>query len=633
MIIIFGTIILIVLVIFVILAINKQIDYKIPILFMFFVLVSAPFVHLDKNIIQLEKFTNSSLDIYYTNQKKTKASECNECAGICDDEERVYNKNEFYIPLLDPLKLNIETKKLKSIMIERLVVKKEYFDCSINGQTFDNEDSLNLIHVDVEGKIKHHVLKNRLEIEKMFDSTKDNTYIILITSGELTVKKPDYNLDIDLKSDNSTSITIVFKSNDEYKPVLIRQNEVGLSHLHGYKLFDSREFKMIDFQGKVYDEPVKLESEKKYIYKRSLISSHNTKTKQYLVFSNENNQSFVYLSGSRNELEPYDYKKTDGNEITDITLLNTNNPQRWDIEFVQANFGGQNFYIKTSSYPTFYLEVVDNEIKMNMYRGGSNQYWKLNKMTSGVNLFTIQHSKTGMFLSYQMSDGYLYKNNGSVYLTESGMEWNIESNTIIDKTVMISDNDWIEITSPDDFVNQGNPVFDLKGRINGKMINLSSKGRTTWEQKYSPIWNGDYIYYGTVLNNNNYLTIKLDKNGNGTVKDPLLGITINVVNIGADILYGRIRQGSINGINLRNFMVVLEMVPEKYEYRGLKESYPVKIRYLFVGENKIYSLGSSSLDNLDSYATKKVGDIVIYSNLMEAKGIQVDEKLARPKLK
>ena len=60
MIIIFGTIILIVLVIFVILAINNQIDYKIPILFMFFVLVSAPFIHLDKNIVQLEKFTNSS---------------------------------------------------------------------------------------------------------------------------------------------------------------------------------------------------------------------------------------------------------------------------------------------------------------------------------------------------------------------------------------------------------------------------------------------------------------------------------------------------------------------------------------------------------------------------------------------
>ena len=96
MIIIFGTIILIVLVIFVILAINNQIDYKIPILFMFFVLVSAPFIHLDKNIVQLEKFTNSSLDIYYLNQKKTKASDCNECAGICDDEERVDNKNEFY---------------------------------------------------------------------------------------------------------------------------------------------------------------------------------------------------------------------------------------------------------------------------------------------------------------------------------------------------------------------------------------------------------------------------------------------------------------------------------------------------------------------------------------------------------
>jgi hypothetical protein len=631
MIIIFGTIILIVLVIFVILAINNKIDYKIPILFMFFVLVSAPFVHLDKNIVQLEKFTNSSLDIYYLNQKKTKASECNECAGICDDEEQASNKNENYVPLLDPLKLNLEKKKLKSIMIERLIVKRDYFDCSINGQTFDNEDPLNLIQVDIEGKIKHRVLKNRFEIDKVFDSTKDNTYIILITSGKLRIKKPELNLDIDSNSDNSTSIFIVFKTNDEYKLILKQDNAVGLSHLHGYKLFNNREFQMIDFQGKIHDKTIKLESDKKYIYKNSMISSHNTKIKQYLVFSNENNQSFVYLSGNQDNIELYDYKKTDGNEIVDITLLNTHNPQQWDVEFVLANFGGNNFYIKTSSYPTFYLEVVDNEIKMNMYKGGANQYWKLEKM-AGENLFTIQHSKTGMFLSYQMSDGYLYKNNGSVYLTEEGMNWNIEANTIIDKSITINDNDWIEITSPDDFVNEGNPIFELKGKVNGKMINLSSKGRTTWDQKYSPIWNGDYIYYGTTVNNNNYLRIKLDKNGNGTVQDPYLGITIPVINIGADILYGRIKKIKVNGIDFNNFTVILEMVPEKYEYRGLKESYPVKIRYLFIGDNKIYSLGSSSLDNLDSYATKKDGNIVIYSNLLEAKGIQVDTKLSTPKL-
>ena len=112
MIIIFGSIILVILVIFVILSINKQIDYKIPILFMFFILVSAPFIHLDKNIVKLEKFTNSSLDIYYLNQKKTKPSECNECAGICDDEEKSNNKNESYIPLIDPVKLKVEKKKL-----------------------------------------------------------------------------------------------------------------------------------------------------------------------------------------------------------------------------------------------------------------------------------------------------------------------------------------------------------------------------------------------------------------------------------------------------------------------------------------------------------------------------------------
>lgn len=631
MIIIFGSIILIVLVIFVILAINNNIDYKIPIIFMFFVLVSAPFIHLDKNIVQLEKFTNSSLDIYYLNQKKTKASECNECAGICDDEEKVNNKNESYIPLLDPLKLNLEKKKLKSIMIERLIVENEYFDCLINGKTFENEDPLNLIQVNIEGKIKHRVLINRLEIYNAFDSTEDNTYIILITFGKLIVKNQELNLNINSNSDNSTSINIVFKTNDEYNLILKKENEVGLSHLHGYKLFDNREFQMIDFQGKIYDKPVKLESNKKYTYKNSLISSHNTKTKQYLVFSNENNQSFVYLSGSKDQIELYDYKKTDGNEIVDKTWLNTNNPQQWDIEFVSSNFGGYNFYIKTSSYPTFYLEVVDNEIKMNMYKGGADQYWKLEKMP-GENLFTIQHSKTGMFLSYQMSDGYLYKNNGSVYLSEKGIEWNIEADTIIDKSLMISDNDWIEITSPDDFVNEGNPIFNLKGEINGKMISLSSNGRTTWEQKYSPIWNGDYIYYGTVMNNNNYLQIKLDKNGNGTVKDPYLGITIKVSNVGADILYGRIKKVKINGIVFNNLTVILEMVPEKYEYKGLKESYPVKIRYLFIGDNKIYSLGSSNLDNLDSYATKKDGNIVMYSNLLEAKGIQVDTKLAKPKL-
>ena len=631
MIIIFGSIILIILVILVILAINKHIDYKIPILFMFFVLVSSPFIHLDKNIVQLEKFTNSSLDIYYLNQKKTKASECNECAGICDDEEQSNNKNENYMPLLDPVKLNIEKKKLKSIMIEGLIVRKEEFDCTINGQTFDNEEPLNVIQVDIEGKIKHSVLKNSLEIDKVFNTTKDNTYIILITSGKLRVKKPEYNLDINSNSDNSTSINIFFKTNDDYNTVLKKENDFGLSYLYGYKLFNSGDFEMIDLQGKIYDNPIKLESNKRYVYKNSLISSYNTKTKQYLVFSNENNQSFVYLSGNTDSIELYDYKKTDGREIVDITNINTHTPQQWDIEFVLANFGGNNCYIKTSSYPTFYLEVVDNEIKMNMYKGGANQYWKLNK-SNDKNLFTIQHSKTGMFLSYQMSDGYLYKNNGSVYLTQEGMEWNIEANTIIDKSVITNENDWIEITSPDDFVNEGNSIFELKGKVNGKMINLSSNGRTTWDKKFSPIWNGNYIYYGTIANSNNYLAIKLDNYGNGTIQDPYLGITIDVVNIGADILYGRIKKGSLNGIDLRNYSAILEMVPEKYEYKGLKESYPVKIRYLLIGENKIYSLGSSNLDNLDSYATKKVGDIVIYSNLVESKGTQVDQKLARPKL-
>ena len=40
------------------------------------------------------------------------------------------------MPLLDPVKLNIEKKKLKSIIIKRLIVQKEEFDSLINEQTF-----------------------------------------------------------------------------------------------------------------------------------------------------------------------------------------------------------------------------------------------------------------------------------------------------------------------------------------------------------------------------------------------------------------------------------------------------------------------------------------------------------------
>lgn len=622
MIIIFGSIILIILVIFVILSMNKQIDYKIPILFMFFILVSAPFIHLDKNIIKLEKFTNSSLDIYYLNQAGTNPSECNECAGICDENEKVFNKNESYIPLIEPVKLNIERKKLKEIIIKYLIVKKDVFDCSINEKKFNNNNSLNLIQMDIQGKINHQSLKNRFEIEKVFDSIKDNTYIILTTSGKFSIKKPDYKLDINSHSNDSTSIDVLFKTNNQYTQIINKKDENGLSYLNGYKIFDNKELDIIEFKGKVYDKPVKVENNARYVYKNSLISSYHTKTKQYLVFSNENNQSFVYLSSNTNEIELYDYKKTIGREIVDITLLDTNKPQQWDIEFVLSNFGINNYYIKTSTYPTFYLEVIDNEIKMNMYKGGSDQYWKIIK-SNEENVFTINHSKTGMFLSYQMSDGYLYKNNGSVYLTEKGANWYIES----DKTVYINNNnDWIEFTSPTDFVNEGNPVFELKGKINGKNINISSKGRTTWDSKYTPIWNGNYIYYGTDL-----LTIKLNKDGTGIVYDKIIG-NINVVNIGSDMLYGQIKKGNLNGIDVSNYTVILEMIPEKYEYKGLKESYPIKIRYLLIGKDKIYSLGSKDLDNLDSYATKKEGELIVYSNLIESKGIQVDEKLAKPKI-
>ena len=73
---------------------------------------------------------------------------------------------------------------------------------------------------------------------------------------------------------------------------------------------------------------------------------------------------------------------------------------------------------------------------------------------------------------------------------------------------------------PTDYGTVKNPSYKLSGNVNGKNIVIESKGRTLWESSYSLVWNGKWIYYGTVisykatldLNKVKFLVINVDNN-------------------------------------------------------------------------------------------------------------------------
>jgi len=597
--IIFGIIIIIILVLLIVLAMNNRINGKIPIIFMFFIIITAPFIPFN----EIEKFTDSStssLDVYYLNQEENNIKP---------------NNNNNHVNLLEPISIVLKNEKINSVMVD-IYIDNKSFDCTINKKVFKNKNKniINLIKLNfnnINNPIYSKV-NNLHELDDYLNSVEQNTYIIIAFSGIYKDKLSSIYIPENANKPNVSYLSILYKS-DDYNKIYEKYNETGASYIYGFNLLKEKNIKYFDIKGTLEEnEPeLPIKDPNSYFFKYCLISTKDTKTKQYLVFTIDSNQSFVYLSDNtlKDDPELYDYKKTDGNEIIDKTMLYTNQPQYWNIEYVISNLGNNNVYIRTSTYPIFYLEVNDqNEIKMNMFKGGPNQYWKIENIDSDKNIFSIFHSKTEMYLNYSKNNGYLYKDNGSVYLSKNIGNWTIETNNIINQNIITDKNDWVEITSPTDFVNVDN-----------------SNGRTTWDKKYSKVWNGQYIYYGTTINEKNFLKINLNDNGNGNVIDPIVG-NISVKNVGANMLYGIVKGKYLNG-----YKVVLEMIPLEYKYKGLKSPYPVKIRYTLIGDNNIYSFGSSDINNLNSYATKYEGGEMIYSNLLELNGINIDTELSKPK--
>ena len=184
---------------------------------------------------------------------------------------------------------------------------------------------------------------------------------------------------------------------------------------------------------------------------------------------------------------------------------------------------------------------------------------------------------------------------------------------------------------PTDYGTVQNPSYKISGNVKGKNIIIESKGRTLWEPSYSPIWNGKWIYYGSVssykatldINTVKFLIVKIDNNGNGQVEDEYLNYRMNIINAGSDILTGIIPSGEYIG-----FRAILKLIPSDLKYTDPSESYPVKMRYFIQKDKKRYNLSSGNIYNMEGYSTKFDGNKLILSNFLEASGIQSDPNLA-----
>jgi hypothetical protein len=152
-----------------------------------------------------------------------------------------------------------------------------------------------------------------------------------------------------------------------------------------------------------------------------------------LSFTSENNSSFVYLSSRELKDQVVLYSKSPKQNVGPIsnTYLDTQKPQFWSFEPVtQIDTTPIIVFIRTYTKPYFYLDTEMNngiiELKVNRFKAGMSQHWELIKDGTVGTKYKFRHLKYGRYLAYSDYDGYLYKDDGSVFFTESDKySWNI----------------------------------------------------------------------------------------------------------------------------------------------------------------------------------------------------------------
>ncbi len=675
MIIIFGIIILLIIVVLIYLHKNGHIDKNIPIIFAILILIASPFAYLAQNKkIFEENFANpETIDIYYTNQSEDKSLKNCDCPGVCEHKKPDYNqeliKNIEYIN--KPVQSKLEARDILPISVTlyaasanqgngmtiRLSAPENKSWKNSKSATFD-EQRLYLISATVNELLdfaksknpnKSNILNNAIPLNlfeknmtnkliEVLDNIPIDSFIFMGTSGNIMTGfieaspknifelSDNYKMKLINRLQNGDSYAgiIYKKDNDNYVDIIEEispyNSSIGVM-INNLQLLKKGKSYQIVMKGQEFEKEqdenlidfLKMPFVKsEFVY----IQPDETSNEFNLVFTADNNDSFVYLSSRPDSSTIYSESPSDI-EPKSITFLNLKQPQKWVIDPVYKSEFNDQFIIRTFTNPIYYLDIdIKKEpavLFCNLYKSGATQYWKIIPDSNNNSLYSIQNVKTNDYIGYNEVSGYLYKDNASVMLVDSNKYlWKFKSSSTLkknlpkDRNLKIKFNDF---TSPTDFPTVKSPEqYNLRKIISGKTIDLSSKGRSPWNQYYTPIWNGKWVYYGTIatygrntpFEKTKFLEINITDDGEGKVNDTYFNMKIPVKNAGSNVLYGYITSGKFQG-----YMATFEMLNSDLDYKNPSNPYPVRMRYLVTNnEDKVYNLSSGTIDNLNAYSMK-----------------------------
>ncbi len=669
---IFGILFFIILICLIYLHYQGKISGNIPIIFMFFLIIIIPFIYLENNNKNIESFSsydqimNSSLDIFYTNQ---------------NNKKREMNKLK-KIPLLyNPLKASIIKKDIKQFELYLYSVANQYNIFYVIYNNYWNNiftkygSNENIFTYLVEDDFKKSSFKslistriqnfgNLQDLKNNIEKAPAASYIIISANNIAPIK----NSSAELKetfitqykfsnwintntSDVGSLIVILAKSYNNSYTILNEKSKSTNDSLSIYQTIKIDPIQVETNGGDVLpnvrtnDIIKSIDSDPLINSKINIISPATLNPDYSLSITVENNESFVYLSSNKLDDEVVLYSKSPKSDIgpTSTTKLDTQTPQFWSFEAVTKVVTNPLIvFIRTYTKPYFYLDAeYENGVmvlKAKRFKAGLRQQWELMINSQDKTKYNIRHLKSAMYLAYSDFDGYLYKNDGSVFLSKSNQYlWNIKQileNNI--QKVLIENfepnkiNAFIDTEVPTDFSTVENPSWKISGNVRGQNIVIESKGRTLWKSNYSPIWSGRWIYHGTVesykatlnINTVKFLIIKMDANGTGKMIDDYFNFNMNLTNVGSNILTGIIPSGKY-----KDYRAILKLIPTNLKYNDPSKTYPIKMRYFIQKDSTILNLSSSDINNMQSYSTKFLGDTLILSNFLEASGIQTDANL------
>jgi len=438
---IFGLLFFTILICLIYLYYQGKISRNIPLIFMFFLILIIPFTYLEnKNNIEsfstYDQIMNSSLDIFFTNQ---------------NSKERTLDQLKKVQLINNPIQTILVQSNIRPVTLS-LFVRHNAPYLAINllsGDTnrnlyrnFSNQNIMTFITQqdlitqnfnDISRRLK--IYRDLVALDTDIRAAPDNSFIIIIgnnlnifrNSAQAAIRNTfmttyKTNSWINNISTSVGSFLIVLSKaiNQQYTLITDRMiNNNNFLTINQNLIADRLSMRT---NGGVQFEEEATNTSLVPISNNQLVNSKiNTiiplNSKYALSFTSENNESFVYLSSRElsDQVPVYDESENS------TTYLDTQQPQFWSFEptttFVTSPLI---VFIHTYSRPNFYIDAeMENGVmvlKASRFKAALRQKWEL--ITSGSN-YKIRHLKTGMYLGYSDFDGYVYKQDGSVFLTKS----------------------------------------------------------------------------------------------------------------------------------------------------------------------------------------------------------------------